>query len=414
MFNRRASFPTGQDWLIKTIQSRGFNIAVAGLCFGVAQMAMQALLADDLAIFEERLLLILSLYQKNVEISAAQLLDIDAFINGILLYAQPAQYYGLFDHISGPQLQETATAVGLAISNKLRDDGGIYETLPFCGSYTTDDLKKYFAGLRKAIQNQGTENFPHALILRSSDHAITLSYDKNRHEWLLLDINHAPSKRFMNEGMLAHAVHHSLTKTSHAIFSTTIYSGNKNKSATMEILDTWKNSNVTHPHANICDHTSTLLLRSAVMNRDLPTARQLLATGIKIDADESNDKMPLLYAAAYKGDAKMAALLLSYGADINAKLNADGTTPLMVAAMQGHTDVVIELLKHKPDIDALSETDGLTAADMARYNGHYNTLSILENYTNPTFPASTCSLRLFLATNNSNSPTDKILCNSTP
>ena len=50
--------PRSQEWLIERMQALGYQPNVKGICFGIAHMAMQAILANDYDSFYRRLQLI--------------------------------------------------------------------------------------------------------------------------------------------------------------------------------------------------------------------------------------------------------------------------------------------------------------------------------------------------------------------
>ena len=59
--------PAGQDWLLERIKAVVPNVRMQGICFGLAHMGMQAILAGDLASFEKRLQLIKTIPARKFE-----------------------------------------------------------------------------------------------------------------------------------------------------------------------------------------------------------------------------------------------------------------------------------------------------------------------------------------------------------
>jgi hypothetical protein len=50
--------PKGQDWIISRMKKMGYPSDDGGVCFGIAIMAMQAFLVNDLKTFNKRLQII--------------------------------------------------------------------------------------------------------------------------------------------------------------------------------------------------------------------------------------------------------------------------------------------------------------------------------------------------------------------
>lgn len=83
-------------------------------------------------------------------------------------------------------------------------------------------------------------------------------------------------------------------------------------------------------------------LHSAVAQRRIDIARQLLAHGANVNAVQADDFTPL-HGAAQNGQAEMVALLLQCGADVNAR-QANGHTALTLARAVGADDVIALLV----------------------------------------------------------------------
>src|SRR3990167_612271 len=111
MKTSRVSLPQGQEWLIECMQKLGYQADPRGVCFGVAHMGMQAILAEEVDIFDKRWKDIYSISPDNFlqEIESLKekrkqqkglaidpLLNISPFFEGIELYHQPSKYPDLF------------------------------------------------------------------------------------------------------------------------------------------------------------------------------------------------------------------------------------------------------------------------------------------------------------------------------
>ena len=54
MKTSRVSLPRGQAWFIERMQKLGYQADPWGVCFGVAHMGVQAILAEEVDIFDKR------------------------------------------------------------------------------------------------------------------------------------------------------------------------------------------------------------------------------------------------------------------------------------------------------------------------------------------------------------------------
>lgn len=84
--------------------------------------------------------------------------------------------------------------------------------------------------------------------------------------------------------------------------------------------------------------------------RKVEVAKELVAHGADINAEDNEGKCPLHYAAG-KGRSDLAELLLASGAMVNAADNV-GKTPLHDAAFRGCADVAALLLANGANVNA--------------------------------------------------------------
>jgi len=97
--------------------------------------------------------------------------------------------------------------------------------------------------------------------------------------------------------------------------------------------------------------STTQQLLTASMKDDEALTKQIIATGVDVDARDSDGGTALQWAAWY-GYSTIVSTLLSHGADINAKDYTSGRTALHEASEHGNLSCVKTLLKHGAEVDA--------------------------------------------------------------
>ena len=129
------------------------------------------------------------------------------------------------------------------------------------------------------------------------------------------------------------------------------------------------------------------LLEAAKLGQ-LPRVRQLVSTGVAVDATDRRGFTPLMWAAAF-GQAEMVRFLLESGAAADRRAS-DGTSALMLAAANGFTDVVRALIGRGANVAAAR--GGVTPRQLAESRGHAATAALLAQ-------AETLATRLIQAAN---------------
>lgn len=89
-------------------------------------------------------------------------------------------------------------------------------------------------------------------------------------------------------------------------------------------------------------------LWQVAQTNDPERLKQLLASGVDVDATTEHGMTPLMFAAS-RGRIEMVRMLLAHGADPNA-MRGDKFTPLLLAAFFGHSEVVRILVEHGAEI----------------------------------------------------------------
>ncbi|MFZ2315134.1 MAG: hypothetical protein WAW86_05705 [Gammaproteobacteria bacterium] len=123
--------PDGQAWLIKRMQQLGYCAYESGVCFGVAHIAKQYILANKLDIFDQ-------LMQKINEIPPHEFVE------------------KIEKELNNPAL------------------GGLFQVDSFSGIYNEEELLRYFDSLLNALTKTPITK-PISLELSSSNHSIILA-----------------------------------------------------------------------------------------------------------------------------------------------------------------------------------------------------------------------------------------------
>lgn len=382
------------DWLISRMQSLGYQSNKGGVCFGFAYMGMQAILAEGLDTFDDRLKKIQKIPLENFpqtierhikaepgEQKDEQIADIPAFFEGIELYLQPKLYPDLFAKNAAVIIQNALLSAPLVLPKKLADDaskggkGGISRIDDFSGIYTLEALNKYFDSLSKVL-GQFKQRVP--LVLKSLDHAITVTYDK---EWLLIDANQLPVQRIAPKDIAARVMSAFESTNNIVAFATSIYFTNQPEEKKLELVDClhklktqqdWKeiHDSSSSEKAKLTDSAETSWLFIAAQNGHAETVKALVRVpGIRPNLMTKNGFTPL-YMAAQNGHVEtVKALTNAPGININLR-NKNGYTALIVATCIGHAEIIKALLEGPGIKPNLRTKDGYTPLFLATQNGH--------------------------------------------
>lgn len=106
------------------------------------------------------------------------------------------------------------------------------------------------------------------------------------------------------------------------------------------------------------------------------TVGSLIRAGADVNARDTRDRTPLLWAARWNLSTDIIAALITVGADVDVK-DSFGLTPLMRAARWNYDpDIIVTLIEAGADIDAKTK-DGRTALDIARNEDNFFAVTAL-------------------------------------
>lgn len=417
--------------LIKLSTLLGYSSA-KGLCRGFTGMLMQAMLAegDEEKHFFERLAFIETYNNNfskltedikkakdiaknpktNLDSKTTQLLDINAFFDGIEAYLNPRLHSDIFDQDYVNQ-SDLETIYPLIRSIKLEQDNTDISILyDKTYAFNKDSLISYLKDLAIILKESSST---HPVSIQNSGHDICLRYNKLNDTWIYVDTN--DFKRFsknpsytreLSHTELANSIFTSFSTKNVAVFNTTILSKSNIDHSILKnsLKDFDLNYPVKQEHGDMFDDEGTGMLHLICRYHYLTMLKKLLqlenidlnkstSTGFfplyivcssgnldlvkelllnkSIDVNKCNDSgFSSLASACNNGSLQIVKeLLIQESINVNLA-SLSGTTPLYIACHFGRLDLVKELLKHK-SIDVNPSTlSGLTPLSLACKEGH--------------------------------------------
>jgi hypothetical protein len=351
-----------------------YHPELKGGCAGIAQMGIQAFLADEIDVFNERIVLIHQIWEKiellkkskqgdelyqdtkyKKLITQLKNPDILAFFDGFQLYQQPREYKQIIGHYVSQYKPATLSTV--TTSKKIMDDGGLFQLDHYFSQFTISEIKSFLILLQK---HAGKSKI--AMSFSSNEHRIGVCFDGRVNKWLLIDANQLPIHEVSLENLserifAAHSINGPMFDS--LPISVRVYAVGKEQKNITTVLDALKEDK---------DFTSLQIIT-------LEKAQQT-----------NKDKDTLLHLAARYGHQQSTSNILDammIDADVK---NKDNKTPLYIAASHGHDNVVNELLKKKhhtkPYLACNDKTNPITIAAM---RGHLSTLTLFSNYQKDLF-----------------------------
>lgn len=388
--------PERQDWLMDRMKALGYFPDELGICFGISNMASQALLLKDINSFDLRLKKIhdipLNSFASYLNEPAQKdlLIDIIAFFDGIELYQQ------LFFHdhlVSEPKKllsQNSINSARLTLCKPLEEQGGLRILKKFCGIYCYDDLHEYLDTLLNQLtieQNENESSVPFSILLPSYDHIITLSLAPKSKTWFFIDANQLPTKRIWDINHLCQLIVSTFSKNGIISMNTDILCTQSNSAYLSNAFngfigsETWKKLHSLGSYAfNLVDSDNVSWFHIAVEMQHHSLVKKLLPFSTpQINQLNSSGTHPLIPAIS-QNDLRMVRILTSCKhIDINVR-NKEDSSALCHAIEKNYLSIAHLLIKH-PEVDVnLSDKKGVTALYLAINNkAHTLTAALLDH-----------------------------------
>lgn len=399
--------PNGQTWFIERMEKEGYKPDPSGVCFGLSAMGIQALLVDEIDIYNERLKKIYEIPVTEFSARLAQLKkqlsanptenEIPAFLDRVKMYQDSAKLPELFAERESPPTQDMLRTSPLALSDKLKDKGGIHEASSDCGAFTESELKEYLESLAQALISSDKkieENI--GIIMANPYHTISIGFNAKENEWIFIDPQQMPARKIKTAEEMASLIVDAFTTklipnttNKNVIINPTIISTKAIAPQLDKCISTWKNSEnwqkkfsseaMAEHKSQVIDATGTNLLVRASMHNDKYI--DLIKCLLKANANSINSRnyngQPLLYYAADLNYKELIKELVKVeGIDPNMQ-TARGSTALHAAASNGYTDIAKELLTIKGINVNCTNAKGSTPLLMAAENGYLDIVKAL-------------------------------------
>ena len=240
----------GQNLVIKRMLAAGYKTTDQGHCFGLAHMAMQAFLAEDIDTFNKRFDVLSEtpmndfqndfanlrkkreeLIQQGNTVEAKKInekiIDMQAFFDGVILYQETREHRHLFERPNRIRNQDAAETMPITLPIALDSE----ETMPDLincnrGAYNKRELAQYIDLIKTQL---GSNSF--SLYLSCNNHGINLNYDAKKKRWLLIDPNVLPGREYADSSSLADELIDRFSfhgTVDGLVMETSIYTNNKN------------------------------------------------------------------------------------------------------------------------------------------------------------------------------------------
>jgi hypothetical protein len=422
-----ASTLLNQYWLLNRLKAAGYlqlnaGDEAVGVCFGIANMAMQALLVGDEQKFNQRLWHINTITDSDMATSVAKDSDLAAFFEGVELYQQVWRHQDLFPP-QNFQISDATPAISLLVSQKLEKLGGMQSITKFTGFYNYEELINFFTSLRVSLKEGTVLSHPVSLSIVTANHAINATYKPDTDEWMFINANQLPPYAVSTNSEVAWHVMTSLFGSKNIAFATEVYTTGDQSEEVKKRITSWKESEifknihqVTAIKSNQIDDnggswlflaarkgmleevnnllaananpnleitymrggSKTFPLDTAIRNGHHEVVSALLEAGAR-DVPDSKNKLNQLYYAVTDNKTEIALALIKKAKDEEFDLHdSKKRTPIMFAVYHGNSRIVNALLARGLDVNAIDPNSDQSLLDIATENKNMEMKDLLK------------------------------------
>src|SRR3990167_310824 len=362
-----------------------------GICAGVTCLWINACLTNNEAQFNQRIEAIQSNHSIQFEINAVKekvkthgtltnddigLLEILGFYENLVLFQSPRRYQQLFNkRLNQQNILEIAS---IASSKSIEEQEGLSILYSEAGIYTVDEIAGYLQSLATSVQSAGVHSSNIAFILGNYNHTMGLIYNVEKEEWMLLDINNWPAKKFTNSPndtlLLAKAIHTHFHTQPESMVSRwvssfikrirdTFYAQRENPADEYIAFNIQAVTTKKNPHLHQLTSVLTQFKSNRIITKDIAARK------------ESITLASLGSTAARNGDTSIIRSLAALGINLNQTM-FDGATLMLTAAEYNHGDVIEILVSYGANPD-IPDKNGFTPLDMVAQEGCTDSLKAL-------------------------------------
>ncbi|OGT46025.1 MAG: hypothetical protein A3E82_07860 [Gammaproteobacteria bacterium RIFCSPHIGHO2_12_FULL_38_11] len=357
-------FYSSHGKLIDTLKKLGYPPS-DGLCHGVACVAAQHHLSDDMKTFHQHI----KFTTKNLRFSDKQPHNTRRFFDDIVIGQSP-NYYPLIKNIApifkNNKTQNSITALSAIKNSQIKKYRGIKCRAHFTGAYSMFELRRYFDLLS---ENASSHVCTFALLISSPLHSIMIGFDAKKNKWVFVDANKLPQRNFeyYNSARLATETNRALSSSrcGNTIFSTQLLTTrdcdiNANHFVAHLYRDErWKKLHkVSARKAKMSDlFNNTWLMQACAIEDEIGIVKSLLKQNVDIVQTNILNFSAMTYAISY-GNKAIVNLLLNNGANADHPEN----DYLEFATQFGFYDIAKDLLSHGAKIHPDHHSPIFTAA----------------------------------------------------
>lgn len=357
-------FYSSHSKLIDTLKKLGYP-ASDGLCHGVACVAAQYHLSDDMKTFHQYI----KFTEKNSRFSDKQPHHTRRFFDDIIIGQSPNDY-PLIKNIApifkNNKTQNSITALAAIKNSNIKKYQGITCRAHFTGAYSMLELRRYFDLLSESATLHACT---FALLVGSPLHAIMIGFDAKKNQWVFVDANKLPQRNFeyYNSARLAIETNCALSSSrcGNTIFSTQLLTKqNCDINANHFVAHLYRDERWKKLHAVSIQKSTmsdsfnnTWLMSACTIESEIGIVKSLLKQKVGIEHTNELNFSALTYAISY-GNKAIVNLLLNNGANADHPEN----DYLELATQCGFYDIAKDLLLHGAKIHPNHRSPIFTAA----------------------------------------------------
>lgn len=385
----------------------GYGDFKTGVCFGVAHSAKRAILMENTDEFNALLAicdqnssqkikkLIENAFRSDIETPTVNLYKkLPDFLKSIGLYQGQDQCVIKYGKESTWYKQDAIYTETYLLPESLKIAVG-HTSRSFSGIYAPDGLHCYFLSLQQHLE--GIE-YPVAIVMNSSNHAITIGYLPKEKQWIIfgsqssLKFTHAKHVadmvtpvflyQLLVPGSLNSAANKNILDSAIIAFASTVYVLKTNEASFNQRIDGWMKSpqwlsihTLSPEKIHLTDSHGITWAWVATKMGLTESVYDLLQAGADPRKCCGKQDISLLGVAALAGHIEIINMLMKYVSP-NETFSSRKITPLHLAAQNLQSESVQALLDGGADPD-ITSADGHTPLSVAARFGGIDVLKIL-------------------------------------